>query len=179
MRRDIAMTGLLETVRWDMVAAGFQLVLCTVILGSWILRRAGKRSAASVAPAVAPPAFALEVMLQTVRQQTEHSLQCILSAVEAERDRLQQALACAGSLPPASEAEAVGPALALGGFRWGAAESDQSVTNRYAGLNGLAEQGLNPRQIADRMNLPAGEIELALKMRGAVTEGERGGEPRQ
>jgi hypothetical protein len=173
------MTGLLETVRWDMVAAGFQLVLCTVILGGWILRRAGKRSAAGAAPAVAPPAFALEVMLQTIRQQTEHSLQCILAAVEAERDRLQQALACAGSLPPAAEADAVGPAVALGGFRWGGAESDQSSTNRYTGLKGLAEQGLSPRQIADRLNLPAGEIELALKMRADVTEGERGGNPRQ
>jgi fructosamine-3-kinase len=33
------------------------------------------------------------------------------------------------------------------------------------GLEALAQQGLTARQIADRTSLPAGEIELALKLR--------------
>jgi len=173
------MTSLLEAVRWDMVAAGFQLALCAAVLVGWVRRRRIRRIAVGAAQEGPPKAFALEVMLQTIRQQTEQSLQGILTAVETERERLHQALSGCGALQPLTEAEAAGPSVALEGFRWGAAELDESGGDRYAGLNGLAEQGLNPRQIADRLNLPAGEIELALKMRDTFPENASAGEGRQ
>jgi IS30 family transposase len=44
-------------------------------------------------------------------------------------------------------------------------ETDSEVTDqsRFAGLKGLSGLGLSPRQIADQMNLPLGEIERVLK----------------
>jgi hypothetical protein len=173
------MTSILEAVRWDMVAAGFQLALCAAVVLGWIRRRRAVKGAAAAIPEAPPGTFAQEVLLQTIRQQTEHSLQCILAAVENERGRLRQALAGAGALPVEAGADAVLPAVASDGFRWGAAELDGRGVRRYAAASGLAAQGLNPRQIADRLNLPAGEIELALKLHGALGEDAPAGEGRQ
>jgi hypothetical protein len=173
------MTSLLEAVRWDVMAAGFQLALCVAILAGWIRRRKAGQTAAGALPESPPKAFALEVVLQAIRQQTEQSLQAILATVASERERLQQTLAMAGALQPPADAEASGPAESLDGFRWGATELDESGGNRYGGLNELATQGLNPKQIADRLCLPAGEIELALKMRDVFAAGQGAGEGRQ
>jgi hypothetical protein len=173
------MTSLLEAVRWDVVAAGFQLALCVAILAGWIRRRRSRQTTAGALPESPPKAFALEVLLRAIRQQTEQSLQAILTTVATERERLQQTLAMAGVLQPPADAEATDPAEALDGFRWGGAELDESGDHRYGGVNELATQGLNPKQIADRLCLPAGEIELALKMRDVFAEGRPAGEGRQ
>jgi len=164
------MTSFLEALRWDWVSAGCQLALCAVILGSWLHRRVKRRPAARVESSDPAPSFAREVLLQTIRQQTELALQSILAAVAAERDKLLQALAGAGSLRSTVAVEPDAGADAPMAFRWGDAESDATGRRRYAGMNGLAEQGLSPRQIADRLKLPAGEIELALKLQGAIPE---------
>jgi hypothetical protein len=121
----------------------------------------------------------MEVLLQSIRLQTEHALQNIRMTVEAERDKLQHALADAGALRPPAEPEVAAAAAAPPAFRWGDAEPAERTGSRYAGLDGLAEQGLSARQIADRLNLPAGEIELALKMRAVVPEDDRLPEMRQ
>jgi hypothetical protein len=173
------MMSYLEALRWDMVSAVFQLALCAAILGAWLRQRIRRRSATRGASSASPPAFSMEVMLQSIRLQTEHALLNILSTVEAERDKLQHALAGAGALHPAAEPETAGPAAVPVAFRWGDAEAEEQRGNRYAGLNGLAEQGLSPRQIADRLNVPAGEIELALKMRAAAPENDLVREIRQ
>lgn len=164
------MTSILEAVRWDMVAAGFQLALCAAVVLGWIRRRRAATAAAGDILEAPPGTFAQEVRLQTIRQQTDQSLQCILAAVETERGRLQQAWAGAGAPPVGAGADTVSPALASDGFSWGAAELDGPGAERYAAASELAAQGLNPRQIADRLNLPAGEIELALKLHGALGE---------
>jgi hypothetical protein len=160
------MIGLLDAVRWDMVGAGFQLALCALILGGWARRRLRKRAQACGEAGAPPPAFALEVWRQTIHQQTEHSLQRILSTVEHERLKLQELLAGTGPMPPTAEADTTGPGDGQAGFRWDGTEPDELGFNRYAGVNELAQQGLGPRQIADQLNLPAGEIELALKLHG-------------
>lgn len=173
------MTSYLEAVRWDLLGSGFQIALCAGILFGWIRRRAQRRSAAQSEPAAVRPIFAQEMFLQTIRQQTELAWQNILAAVEAERDRLQRALAGAGGACHPADAETGGSADALAAFRWGDPEPDGSGPSRYDALEALAEQGLSSRQIADRMNRPAGEIELALKMRRARHETHPGGAIRQ
>lgn len=157
------MTNYLEAVPWDLLASGFQLALCAGILFGWVRRRIRRRSAAPGEPAAAPPIFAREMLLQTIRQQTEQAWQNIRAAVEAERDRLQHTLA--GAASPTPEAEPGGSADAFAAFRWGDPEPDGPGPSRYDEVDALAAQGLNTRQIADRMKRPAGEIELALKMR--------------
>lgn len=159
------MSNFLETVRWDWVGNAFQIALCAGILAGWLRRRIKGRSAPPEESAAAGPVFAQEIALQAFRQQAEQALQRILTVVEAERDRLQ--LAWAGGRAPsrAAEAESGGPADAAAAFRWGDPEADGAGHDRYGALDELAQQGLSSRQIADRLNLPAGEIELALKLR--------------
>lgn len=173
------MMSFLEAIRWDMVGAAFQLALCAVIMGGWLRQHVKRRSQLRVEPGDAPPAFSMEVLLQSIRLQTEQALQNIRMTVEAERDKLQHALADAGALRPPADPEAAAAAAAPLAFRWGDAEPGERVGSRYAGLDGLAEQGLSARQIADRLNLTAGEIELALKMRAVVPEDDRPSEMRQ
>jgi hypothetical protein len=173
------MIGLLDAVRWDLVGAGFQLALCALILGGWARRRLRKRAQADGEVVAPPQAFALEVWRQTIRQQTEQSLQRIVSTVERERLKLQEVLAGVGPLRPTAEADSAGPGDGQAGFRWCGTESEELDFNRYAGVNELAQQGLSPRQIADRLNLPAGEIELALKLHGPTPDSRRPDEMRQ
>lgn len=159
------MMSYLEAVRWDLLGNGFQIALCAGILLVWVRRRIRRRCAAQSEPAAVRPTFAQEVFLQTIRQQTEQTWQNILAVVETERDRLQRALAGAGVASHTPEAESNGSADAHAAFRWGDPEPDGSGPCRYDALDALVEQGLSPRQIAERMNRPFGEIELALKVR--------------
>lgn len=173
------MTSYLEAVRWDLLGSGFQIALCAGILFGWVRRRARRRSAPQSEPAAVRPIFAQEVFLETIRQQTEQAWQNILAVVETERDRLQRALAGAGAAFHPAETEANGSADALVAFRWGDPDPDGSEPRGYAALDALAEQGLSSRQIADRMNRPAGEIELALKMRRGSQDSHAVGAVRQ
>jgi len=173
------MESFLEAIRWDLVGGGFQIALCAVILGGWVRRRIRKRAETRAEPSAPNPDFSQEVFLQTIRQQTELSLQRILAAVEVERDQLQRALASTGVLNPPAAVEIAGSEDPHSAFRWGDSDADGTGRRRYAGLKALAEQGLSSRQIADRLNLPAGEIQLALKLQGATHEIDRVDEIRQ
>jgi hypothetical protein len=159
------MTSYLEAVRWDWLGSGFQITLCAGILFGWVRRRVRQRSARQNEPSAVRPTFSQEVFLQVVRQQTELAWQNIQAVVEAERGRLQRVLAGGGGASLMADAENSGPADALVAFRWGDPEPDGSGPCRYDALDDLAEQGLSTRQIAERINRPVGEIELALKMR--------------
>ena len=173
------MTSYLEAVRWDLLGSGFQIALCAGILFGWLRRRAQRRYASQSEPTAVRPIFAREVFLETIRQQTEQAWQNILAVVETERDRLQRALTGAGVAFHPAEAESNGSADAPAAFCWGDPDPDGSESHGYAALDALAEQGLSSRQIADRMNRPAGEIELVLKMRRGSQESPAVGAVRQ
>lgn len=173
------MTNFLEAVRWDLLGSGFQIALCAGVLVGWIRRRAKRRSAAPVEADTASPVFAREMFRQTVRQQTEQALQNILAAVEAERERLQHALADGDAAPCPAEAESGRTADASAAFRWGDPEAGRDQRSRYGALDALGEQGLSSRQIADRLKLPVGEIELARKLRQGSHENHPAGAVRQ
>lgn len=153
------MMSYLETIRWDVVGGGFQVVLCAVILGGWLRRRLRKGAKAHAEASAPPPVFSQEVLLQTIRQQTEQALQRILAAVETERGQLRELLAKAPAPRGSADAETARPPEARVAFRWGGGEKDRSGRNRYAGLKGFSTQGLSARQIADQFNLPAGDFE--------------------
>ncbi|MCU0590140.1 MAG: hypothetical protein MUC57_01530, partial [Desulfobacterales bacterium] len=86
---------------------------------------------------------------------------------------LQRTLEDAGASSVSSETEIGTGAEAPVVFRWGDRDHEDTGRNRYDGLEGFIEQGLSSRQIADRMNLPVGEIELAMKLRGPDTGTDR------
>ena len=164
--------SLLEAVRWDLLSHGIQILAWAVILVYFVRKRLKLRPSGAHAETTAPaPVFYQEVLLQTLRQQTEQALQSILTAVETERDKLQRLLVSADvpQLPVAAPiAETVAAHIP---FRLGESDPELTDQSRYAGLKGLSGRGLSPRQIADQMKLPVGEIELALKLQRASESG--------
>lgn len=167
------MMTFLEALRWDLVADGLQVLMCGVILTCLVRNQLRyKRLLPQASHRETPPVFSQEVLLQTLRQQTEQALASIRAAVDAEEAKLQQVLGAAGVLPAgAANAAAEAPGESIP-FRLGDGEpvGFGALPSRYAGLAELAAQGLTPRQMAAQTRLPAGEIELALKLQRVPAE---------
>ena len=157
-----------DAVRWDRVSDVIQLLLCGVILACLVHNKLKhKRLLPDAALQGKPPVFSQEVLLQTLRQQTEQALAAIRAAVEVEQTKLQELLGAAGGPCPSEERAEAGRAVENIPFRLGNADPTGPVAfgrSRYAGLPELAARGLSARQIAAQTKLPAGEIELALKL---------------
>jgi hypothetical protein len=149
-----------------------QILMCGVILACVACNRLKSLRREELRPAP-PAAFSDEVMLQSLRQQTEQALTAIQGAVQAERLRLERLMSPVDPLgaPSAPDPEPVD----LTPFRLG----DPPPTgggSRYDVLPGLAASGLTPRELSAQTQLPAGEIELALKLRRSMAEqGRRNG----
>lgn len=164
------MTGFIEGVRWELVSDGIQILMCTLILVCLILNQLKRRRRLPEPEArTAAAAFSQEVLLQSIRQQAEQGLQAILDVVEAERAKLQPLLT--GAAVPRIHPEPVESGLPPEPppFRLGAGDPavEAEASTRYARLKHLAGQGLSLRQIADQTRLPAGEVELAIKLKRA------------
>jgi hypothetical protein len=166
------MMTLLDAVRWDRVSDGIQLVLCGVILACLIHNKLKhKRLLPDAASRNKPPVFSQEVLLQTLRQQTEQALESIRTAVEAEQAKLQQLLGAGAAPCPAEERAGTEMAVEHVPFRLGNGDPTGIMArpSRFAGLQQLAARGLTVRQIAAQAQLPAGEVELSLKLqRGSL-----------
>ncbi len=165
------MMASLYTAQWGLVVDGIQIALCVgilffLVLGRWRTRRLQANAAAHGAAG----SFSEEVLLQSVRQRAETALSAIAAAVEAERIELQQLCDTGRTsrrMPPV-EASAPAPPFRLGDR--GGAGAPMAVQKGYEGIGPLAAGGLDPRQIADRLNLPLGEVELSLKMQRTASE---------
>jgi hypothetical protein len=157
----------MEAWRWDLIRDAWQVVLCIGILvclvrGRGAPLRAPRKSGAP--PDVAE--FNQEIRLQALRQESERTLAVILETVESERRRLQQAFEADGRSGLAAAAVPARPATDEPAFCLGE-RPEPAAWGRYDGVHGLAREGLSCRQIAEKLNLPRGEVELALKLRPA------------
>lgn len=154
----------METWPWDLIRDGLVVVFCMGLLTRGAMRRlrARRLPAAASAPA-APAPFAHELGVQALRQQAERALAGIAAAVEAERLRLHEQLRAA--LLPAVDGRlaCLRSAPDEPPFRLGDGPMPPAA-GRYEGVRILAREGLGCRQIAERLNLPRGEVELALKL---------------
>jgi hypothetical protein len=141
-----------------------QILMCGVVLACVVCNRlkSPRREGQQPAPLVA---FSEEVMLQSLRQQTEQALAAIQGAVQAERLRLAQLMSPVDPLaaPSAADPEPVDHAP----FRLGDTPP-AAGDGRYDVLPGLAAAGLTARELSAQTRLPAGEIELALKLRRSM-----------
>jgi hypothetical protein len=160
---------MLQGLRWDLVRDGMLMLLCSAILCAIIARRwMGRRRVAEASPADRPLSFSQEVLLQTVRQQTRQALESILAAVEAERSKLQPLLSAEPPcLPPGS-----GLAPEHVPFRLGEDDFESGLSGEsdpYAAVRSLEASGLSVREIAGQINRPAGEVELALRLRRSAS----------
>jgi hypothetical protein len=156
-----------EAMNWDVLRDGVQIVLCVVALAGVFLRcRRDRRHRVRAVSEGPRPMFSQEILLQAARQQTEQALAAILSAVETEREKLQTRLPPTD--PPAGKAPAEIDEAAP--FRLGAEHPPDAGTRGRrpdAGIHALAARGLSVRQIAGQMGVPAGEVDLALRLQHA------------
>jgi hypothetical protein len=103
-----------------------------------------------------------------VRQQAQSALAAVASVLEAERAKLiERAAAGAPLLPEREIAPAPAGAAGEGAFRLGET-AGPALFDRYEEARLLARQGLGTRRIAEELNLPRGEVELAVKLRPAL-----------
>ena len=162
------MTGW-EALRWDVVSNAVQIALCCMILVVLIRNKLKtKRFLAEGEERACAIPFTQEIRLQSIRQQTEMALEAILKTVQAERVRLQQAFERTDTRLPGAGAAADAAGAEHLPFRFGEdipLVSGASGAGRYAGVHGLAGEGLSAQQIAEQLRLPSGEVELALKLR--------------
>ena len=159
----------MEAWRWDLIRDACNVVLCIGIL-IYLVRGRSPSPQAPTEAADRPESagFTQEIRLQALRQQSERALSAILGAVEAERLRLQQAFDSGDPhrLAP-FEAPARGAAEERP-FRLGQEACEPAARDRYDGVHGLFREGLSCGQIAEKLRLPRGEVELALKLRPAA-----------
>jgi hypothetical protein len=157
-----------EALRWDVVCNAVQIALCSVILVFLIRNKLKtKRLLAEGEGRNREIPFAHEIRLQSIRQQTELALEAILKAVQAEQIHLQ--LAFDGADTPRAGAGAAADAAGAEHLPFRLGEdippvSGGSGAGRYEGVHGLAAEGLSAKQITERLRLPSGEVELALKL---------------
>jgi hypothetical protein len=164
------MMTLFDAVRWDRVSDGIELLLCAVILACLVHNKLKhKRLMPDPAFQGNPPVFSQEVRLQALRQQAEQALASIRAAVEAEQAKLHHLLGAADPPRPIEERAEAEIAAENVPFRLGNGDLavPASLRSRFGGLPELAARGLTTRQMAAQTQLPAGEIELALKLQRA------------
>jgi hypothetical protein len=151
--------GFLDVVTVDGLRDGVQVVLCGVILACLVCNRFKSAPRAEARPAAL--AFSEEVGLQGLRQQAEQALAAIQQTVQAERLRLGRWM---DPIDPDGTTATADPEPAdLVPFRLG--ETGPAAAAAYDALPRLAAGGLTPRELAAQIRMPAGEIELALKLR--------------
>jgi hypothetical protein len=154
------------------MVAGIQtgLGLCAAIMVYFIWSRIkARRAPAANAARGALPGFTQEMIQEVVNQNVSQVLDTITQAVEAERQRLNGVCAtreAAASLP-GTPPHYAGEAFVAAPPRCDILPGQGAAAGRYEGVHRLSAAGLNARQIADRLNLPVGEVELVVKLQAA------------
>jgi hypothetical protein len=161
------MAILFDALRWDLVADGVQILMCGVILACLVhVKLKHKRLSAAFSHGRTSSVFSQEVFIQALRQQAEQALAAIRAAIENEQAKLEQFMEAVETPWRAAAADET----ARGADHGPLAVNDSrpirlaGVGSRYDGIRDLAETGLSVRQIATQTRLPAGEIELALRL---------------
>lgn len=114
--------------------------------------------------------FKQEMQAQAEDQATENALETIARALERERRNLQLYLgtglqpAAAGGAPPVDRTCDL-PDKEAPVYRTTATPKLRRKSGVYSEAVELAACGLSPSQIADKVRIPKGEVELSIKLR--------------
>ena len=150
---------------WEIVFDATQIFLCGIIILFLILNRIRFKQLILRAPAEKPsPNVNTEFVVEAVRQQTELAFNHIVETIDKERQTLEDYYhhrnkrIAAGLLTPAAM-----PSLDHISNPE-AAETD-AANVIYSEIESLADQGLSLADIAKRLNVPQGEVDLVLKLK--------------
>lgn len=157
---------------WAVVVAGIQTGLglgaAIMVYLIWTRIKARRAPAANVERG-APPGFTQEMIQEVVNQNVSQVLDRIAQAVEAERRQLHGVCATREAAPalPGIPPHYAGEAFVATPPRCDILPGQGAAAGRYEGVHRLSASGLNARQIADRLNLPVGEVDLVVKLQAA------------
>ncbi len=158
----------MEGGRWDLWIGGCQLLLGVLILARLHRAASGRNGFSRMTAVEGSLGFEGEILLQSLRQQTERSLWRIRAVVEAEQARLEEMVRAVEQRRPASRESAAEAAWGLHPFRLGEEKAERSSgESRYAQLVEEAAAGCSLEEAAQRSGMPLEEAELALKVRRA------------
>lgn len=161
------MAILLDALRWDMVADAVQILMCGVILACLVhTKLKHKRLPTVLSHNGGSSVFSQEVFMQALRQQAEQALASIRVTIENEQAKLGQLMEAVETPWRAAAANETAIGVDHGPFVLNDSRPIQlaGVGSRYDGIRDLAETGLSVRQIASQTRLPAGEVELVLRL---------------
>ena len=152
---------------WEFVVDGFQIFLCLMIIFLLIRNHRRRLKSDQEDPGQEfGQDFDMQVFSQTINQQVELAFNNIQNTLDHERrniEKLMQLQQHRSSKQPSPE---IMPSLAPTHSRGATQSPDKSVgrSTRQTRIRKMTARGMSPKQIADELKTPLGEIELILNM---------------
>lgn len=158
---------------WEIVIDATQIGLCGLILLFLIRNRMKlKRLHPNGCSGEESHKFNTEFVVEAVRQQTELAFNHIMKTIDKERQTLHAyfelrenqiapgllSATSKGRIEPVYNTEALEP---------------DAADAIYSEIESLSDEGLNPADIAEELNVPRGEVDLVLKLKRLSIESAR------
>ena len=152
---------------WEFVVDGFQIFLCLMII--FLLIRNHRRrlkSALSDPKQVFGQEFNIQVFSQSVSQQVELAFASIQNTVDHERRKIEKVLQSQQHQSHEQPPHEISPSRARIHSKDVLENHDKPVdhTTNQTRIRKMTTRGMSPKQIADELKTPLGEIELILNM---------------
>ena len=152
---------------WEVAVDGIQIFLCLLILFFLIRNHWRKLKPDLTDPKlVSGQDFNTEVFSQTINQQMELAFTNIQSVVAGEHRNLEKVLRLPQVKPfdhrPSEIIPVSQPAPASGAFENVTESADQGTLRTR--IREMDTRGMSPKQIADALKTPLGEVELILSL---------------
>lgn len=155
---------------WEIALGGTQIFLCAFILLFLVRKRSRNKHLIHKAPTDKNARnFNTEFIVEAVRQQTELAFNHILETINKERYTLETYFEFeeAPSVPGFFKSITTGRNDAVSAQ--GPADLD-AADALYKEIENLAEQGMRPIDISEKLNVPPGEVDLVLRLKHLSAE---------
>ena len=156
---------------WEFVVDGFQIFLCLMIIFLLIRNHRRRMQSGLIDPRqVYGQDFNMQVFSQTINQQVELAFNNIQNTVDHERRNIEKLMQLQQVKSHAQPSTDLTPSLAPTQFR-GATESSDPSADRsilQTRIRKMTTRDMSPKQIADELKTPLGEIELILNMQNSA-----------
>lgn len=152
---------------WEVAVDGIQIFLCLLIL-FFLIRNHRRRLKPDLTHSklVSGQDFNVEVFSQTINQQVELAFANIQNVIAGERRHLEKVLQLQQVKPfdhnPSEIIPASQPTRSSGVFENESESADQETLRTR--IREMDTRGMSPKQIADTLKTPLGEVELILSL---------------
>ena len=153
---------------WEVIVDGFQIFLCLLILFLLIRNHRRKLKLDLTGPKQElRPDFDVQVFSQTISQQIELAFSNIQNTVDSEYRNIQKVMKLQQDNTPIQRPSVILPLSTPNHSRVALEKGEESVEQDtlQRHILKLSARGLNPKQIADELKAPLGEVDLILNMK--------------